>query len=280
MTAPLPLDLRDKFTLHHGSITHDVYRVGEGPAVVLMHELPGMTTGCLRAAKRIVDSGFRVYLPLFFLHPGTRDDALSVIEAALSPTLCIRHEFNLFAANGHSRITGWLRKLCTVADAECGNRGVGLIGMCLTGNIVLSVMLDPSVRAPVMCEPAIPLLHKSALGVPRKDIDNAVTRAAYSPILAFRFTTDTKCPPERFATLRCTFGRNIATTEIPTGPSHPFNIPDGSHSVLSGDYPCQDDPNHPVQHAFDQILLRFKTSLTARTYPTQPYKPDANCSVD
>jgi len=30
--------------------------------------------------------------------------------------------------------------------------------MCLTGNLVLSVMLDESVPVPVMCEPAVPLV--------------------------------------------------------------------------------------------------------------------------
>jgi hypothetical protein len=151
-----------------------------------------------------------------------------------------------------------------MVDANCGNRGVGLIGMCLTGNIVLSVMLEPAVRVPVMCEPALPFFHNAALGVPDADVGQAKLRAAKFPILAFRFETDNKCPKERFNTLRSTFGDNIRTVEIPTGPENPFNIPKNAHSVLTGDYPDQDNPNHPVQHAFDEILLRFKRGLTAR----------------
>lgn len=249
--------LKDKFTLTHGAITHDVYTIGEGPAVVLMHELPGMTPGCLRAASRIVECGFKVYLPLFFGHP----NEYSVTDGLFSTVLCIHHEFNVFTSNGNSPVAGWLRKLCRMADSQCGNRGVGLIGMCLTGSIVLSVMLEACVRVPVMCEPALPFLHKTALGVPEADIEKAQLRAVQSPILAFRFETDKKSPKERFDTLRCTFGRNIDTVEIPTGSDNPFNIPQNAHSVLTGNYADQDDPNHPVQHALDEILLRFKKGL-------------------
>jgi len=51
--------------------------------------------------------------------------------------------------------------------------GVGVTGMCLTGNLVLSVMLDESVLVPVMCEPAVPFMpwskeRKAALGVPAR----------------------------------------------------------------------------------------------------------------
>jgi len=239
----MPLNPKNKFSLSHGSITHDVFFEGEGPAVILMHELPGMTPGCLRAADRIIESGFKVFLPLFFGHP----NEYSVVDGIFSTVLCIRHEFDIFTSNGTSPIAEWLRELCRMVDANCGNRGVGLIGMCLTGNIVLSVMLEPAVRVPVMCEPALPFFHKAALGVPDADVGQAKLRAAKFPILAFRFETDNKCPKERFNTLRSTFGDNIRTVEIPTG-----------------DYPDQDNPNHPVQHAFDEILLRFKRGLTAR----------------
>jgi dienelactone hydrolase len=257
MTNSSSFDLQHSFVLTYGSITHWVYFDGDGPAVILMHELPGMTPACLRVAARIKHCGFKVYVPLFFGHPGQ----YSIVSGIFSTVLCVRHEFNVFTSNGSSPIAEWLRVLCRNADAECGNRGVGLIGMCLTGNAVLSVMLEPSVRVPVMCEPALPFFHKAALGVPDLDIQGAQVRAVQCPILAFRFSTDSKCPQERFVTLRNAFGPNISTTEIPTGPGNPFNIPQNAHSVITGDYPNQDDPNHPVQKAFDEILLRFKCHL-------------------
>jgi hypothetical protein len=124
-------------------------------------------------------------------------------------------------------------------------------------------MLEPRVRVPVLCEPALPFgLHKSALGVPQPDISCAQAMAARSPILAYRFKTDTICPPERFCTLRRTFGEHIQTTEIATGTAaHPYLIPDKSHPVLTGEYPGQEDPNHPLHHVLDEILSRLKTTL-------------------
>jgi dienelactone hydrolase len=215
-----------------------------------------MTPACLAVAARIVQWGFKVYLPLFFGRPNEVIGPLGYAGALF----CVRHEFNLLTRNGDSPIAEWLRELCRRADKESGQRGIGLIGMCLTGNIVLSVMLEPAVRVPVMCEPALPFGHADALGIPEMDISSAKGMAVKAPIMAYRFSTDKKCPAERFNTLRKEFGSNIQTCEIETL-TQPFNIPRDAHSVLTGDYPEMDDPNHPVNHAFDEILSRFRVSL-------------------
>ena len=153
---PIP---QEKFTLCHSGITHDVYIQGFGPAVVLMHELPGMTPNCLRVAQRFVDNGYRVHLPLFFGSP----NQYSIPDGIRSTVLCIRHEFNVFNSHGSSTITPWLRELCRRADAECGHRGVGLIGMCLTGNVVLSVVIEPSVRVRELIGRTLPAPFLGAL---------------------------------------------------------------------------------------------------------------------
>ena len=82
--------------------------------------------------------------------------------------------------------------------------------MCLTGNLVLSVMLDESVLVPVMCEPAVPIFasteeQKAALGVPDDDVRKAVQRAQNVQVLGFRFATDKQCPAQRFKTLERPF---------------------------------------------------------------------------
>ncbi len=40
--------------------------------------------------------------------------------------------------------------LARQAHRECGGRGVGVIGMCVTGGFALSMAVDPAVMAPVM----------------------------------------------------------------------------------------------------------------------------------
>jgi dienelactone hydrolase len=52
-----------------------VYTKGTGPAVVLLHELPGMIPECVDLGRRIAEAGFTVYMPLLFDQP---DRPLSV----------------------------------------------------------------------------------------------------------------------------------------------------------------------------------------------------------
>lgn len=253
------LDGDHRFEFEHDGITHPVYRDGSGPGVLVMHELPGMSVKCLELADRLIGQGFSVYLPLFFGKPG-QDSVLLGLGAAAR--LCVRNEMNCLANNGRSLVAAWLRALCRRMLAECRGRGVGVIGMCFTGNLVLSVMLDESVLVPVMCEPAVPLFpctkkRKASLGVPQEDLTRAAERAKTAHVLGFRFATDKKSPAERFENMKRLFGPCFAGRSIPTGPYNPGNIPEKAHSVLTTNF--VDDPNHPTRQAFDTILEHLHT---------------------
>jgi hypothetical protein len=113
-----------------------------------------------------------------------------------------------------------------------------------------------------MCEPALPFLNCYALGVPQQDLDTAAGRSRITPLLAYRFSEDKICPRERFVTLRAKFPvEGLKATEITSGTDSPFGIPKSAHSVLTGEYPHQEDPNHPVQHVLDEILGQFSRHL-------------------
>ena len=243
-------------TLIHGGIKHDVYRLGEGAPIILMHEITGMTPALIQLGHRIASCHFTVYLPHFFGPLGKSDEAAGIL-------FCLRREFNCFSKNKPSPIADWLRELCRRASSECGGSYVGVIGLCLTGNVVLSMMTETVVRVPVMCEPALPFLHKESLGVPERDLDVAARRLDALPLLAYRFDTDVICPAEKFHALHNRFGENARLTTIPTG-EQPFCIPDRSHSVLTGTYVGEDDPNHPVHHVLDEILMAMRTRLVRK----------------
>ena len=49
--------------------THDVYRKGEGPGVVLIPEIPGMHPGVLALGNYLVDNGFTVAMPSLYGTP-------------------------------------------------------------------------------------------------------------------------------------------------------------------------------------------------------------------
>ena len=253
----MQMDGDHRFVFEHDGIRHDVYRDGSGPGVLLMHELPGMSQQCIDVADRLMARGFSPYLPLFFGHPRQNN---KLAGAAGTAWLCVRGEMNALSSNAPSKIAVWLRTLCRRMLSECGGKGVGVIGMCLTGHLVISVMLDESVLVPVMCEPSVPLRaktteRKAAVGVPAEDLARAAQRQL--PVLGFRFATDTECPPQRFETLQGAFGACFRGESIPTGPNHPGNIPKEAHSVLTKYY--VDEPDHPTRKAFDKIVERLET---------------------
>ena len=135
--------------------TRDVYRRGSGPGVIVMHEIPGITPDVARfATHRRRRRLQRCFLPNMFGTPGRKMTPLYV--AGQIARACVSHEFRVFAANETSPIVSWLRALCAAAHAELGGPGVGAIGMCLTGNFALALMVDESMMAPVLSQPSLP----------------------------------------------------------------------------------------------------------------------------
>lgn len=56
------------FSFSYGNATRRYYQ-GNEPAVVIMHELPGMIPECVDLARKVASSGFTVFLPLLFGKP-------------------------------------------------------------------------------------------------------------------------------------------------------------------------------------------------------------------
>ena len=68
----------ERFDFTAGAYTRPVYMRGEGPAVVIIHEIPGLHPLVVRFADRIAAAGMSVYLPGLFGEPGRPvDGALS-----------------------------------------------------------------------------------------------------------------------------------------------------------------------------------------------------------
>ena len=255
-----------------GSPSRLVYRKGQGPAVVLMHELPGMIPECVDLARRIADRGFTVYLPLLFGEPNQPLSPLKMLQ--YTAQLCLSREFYCFTRHQSSPITNWLRSLCRQAHEECGDRGVGVIGMCLTGGFVLSLMADESVIAPVASQPSLPFgitpCHRAALGISPEDLKRAKARSQQVvPLLALRFSEDNISPPAKVDSLRREFGgtpeviedshelcwkrgQMLETIEINSRIGNPFGIPKNSHAVLTLGF--QEQKDHPTNRVFERVI--------------------------
>ena len=89
----MPLPGYSEFTFQDGDISHLIVRSRtNGPGVLIMHELPGMTQQCIGLAKRVVEAGFTVFLPLLFGKPNDTATVANTIR------VCVSHEFKRLAA--------------------------------------------------------------------------------------------------------------------------------------------------------------------------------------
>ena len=258
------MDLKDfdETTFTYEGVQRTVYRRGEGPGVVVLHELPGLTPEVVEFARRVSDSGLTAVAPILF---GTPGKPLSFPYLACQfARFCLSREFHLLAKHRSSPLTDWLRGLCRATNAQCGGPGVGVVGMCVTANLVLSVMADDSVIAPVLSHPSLPLplgkARRAALGISDNELAAAKQRVATGcGILGLRFTCDRFCPAERFERLRREFGAGFESIEIDSSPGNLHGIKQTAHSVLTFEF--VDRPGHPTRAALDCVLERLRERL-------------------
>lgn len=243
----------EETTFVHDGHGHPVFRAGSGPAVVVIHELPGLHPGVADFGRRLVGAGYTAYLPSLFGRPGEPATVRAV--AATIPRLCVSREFSILADRS-SPVTTWLRALAARAHAECGGPGVGAVGMCLTGNFALAMALEPAVLAPVLSQPGLPMPigpRRAQVGLDRAELDAVRLRTGGGlRLLGLRFSADRGCPPQRFATLRREFGEAFEGIEIDSSPGNPAGIPARAHAVLTVD--LVDRPGHPTRAALDRVM--------------------------
>lgn len=259
----------DHFTFRDAEHEFPVYRKAPAeehtpsPAVVVMHEVPGIYPAVIDFSERLVADGYTVYLPSLLGEPG-RAFSIGYTLASLGKA-CIRKEFRVLAKRQSSPITSALRVLCRQAHAECGGVGVGAIGMCLTGNFALSLMVDKSVMAPVLSQPSLPFpvtgAHKRDLHVSDEELVCVKQRVSeeHVQVLGLRFTQDPMCPPERFRRLEAELGEGFTAVEIDSSRGNAHGIPGDAHSVVTRH--LVDEEGHPTHAALQQVLAFFDRAL-------------------
>ena len=261
MTIDLPGFETGSF-LHEGK-ERVVYRAGEGPAVLVISEIPGITPAVADFARRVVAIGCTAVMPSLFGTPGkdiSNGYALKSVARA-----CISSEFVMFARRRTSPITSWLRALARYEHERCGGPGVGVVGMCLTGGFALGMLAEPSVIAPVLSQPSLPTgirrVTKRDLGISDADLSKAKDRvdAEGLCVLGLRFTGDALSPPERFERLREEFGDHFVSVEIDSSPGNPYDFPKQAHSVLTEELRVV--PGNPTNDALELVLDLFRDRL-------------------
>ncbi len=266
-TASLAGFERGVFT-SSGKKSHDVYRLGSGPAVIVIHEVPGITPLVAAFARKVAARGMTAVMPSLFGTPGRPfGQGYALGEFA---KLCVSSEFTVWAANKTSPVTAYLRELAAHEHERCGGPGVGAVGMCATGGFALAMAVDDVVLAPVLSQPGLPAplgaARKAATGVSDRDLAIVKRRAADGLcVMGLRFTGDLGSPKERFATLRRELGDNFVGVEIDSSVGNPWGYRKGAHSVLTEDY--SDVDGSPTRQALEDVLTFFATRLGVTPSP-------------
>lgn len=244
-------------------VSRPVYKSGEGPAIIVIHEIPGIYDEVWNFARRLNKEGFTTYLPSLLGLPGMAYSTANLVKSTVK--LCVSKEFNRFAFREEAPIADWLRALARDAHRSCGGPGVGAIGMCFSGGFALAMMADESVIAPVLSQPSMPLTISKKLrrdiDVNASDIPKIKARMERDDIclIGLRFSGDKLVPANRFRYLTETFGDKFVGISIDSSSGNSHNIKANAHSVLTRDY--VDEKDHPTYQAFQQVLALFKKQL-------------------
>ena len=258
MTDEAALADYSKFDFTHDGRSYPVYRRGSGPAVIIMHEMPGLHPLVVRFADRVAAAGMTVFCPSLFGKPGKPASRSYALATALG-VICVRREFHVWRGDRSSPVVDWLKALSRQAHAECGGKGVGAVGMCFTGGFALAMMTDPSVVAPVLSQPSLPIgrknpLREAEIGLSRDEIACVKGRmeAEDLSVIGLRFKSDVLVPDVRFETYAREFGHRFESIELEDADAQPAFIP--PHSVLT----LHLKEHGPTKAAEQRVIQFFK----------------------
>jgi len=247
-----------------GGYTHDVYRKGTGPGVVLIPEIPGAHPGVMGLGNHLVDNGFTVAIPSLFGVSGRAKTFGSI--AAVSARACVAKEFAAFATNRQRPVTAFLRALARDLKASTGGKGVGVIGQCFTGGFALAAAVDDSVLAPVLSQPSVPLplgrTRRSDTGLSEAEMTTIAERAANDGLCAMglRFSEDWMSPRDRFTALKERLGDAFEVIEIDSRPGNEHGFAKMAHSVLTDE--VREVDGQPAYEARKRVIEFLTERLT------------------
>lgn len=210
------LDGWTKGSFTAAGITHDTYRKGSGPLVVVVHEVPGITPKVAAFAEDVVSAGFTVVMPDLVGTPGQEMSNGYAMSSLVK--VCVSKEFTAMARNKTSPIIGWLRALGRSLHQEIGGTGIGAVGMCFSGGFALGMMLDDHMLAPVLSQPSLPFPvgAKRAADLNLSPDDALVVKRRADEgcqVLGLRFTGD-RLVGTRFDSLRELLGDAFIAIEL------------------------------------------------------------------
>jgi dienelactone hydrolase len=269
VSAALSTDIadfsREDFTFD--GKTRAVLRIGDaGPAVIVIHEIFGFTPTLARLCRWLRDAGFSVYAPILVGKPDATNAEKTTANVMLPRilSLCVSREFTIFATGKSSPIVEWLKPLARALHQRHGGKGVGVIGMCLTGGFALNMAVDPAVVAPVLSQPSMPPRHPGEIDATPQEIAVVRRRMAEEglKVRGYRFEGDAGCQAPRFETLSRLLGDGFLGKVLPDEWANPAGAKAQGrtpHSVFTGD--LIDEPGSPTRALVDELIGFYSERL-------------------
>ena len=272
-------DLLDDFehaTFSHGGKERKIFRLGTGPAVIVIAEMPGITPKVAAFARKVAETGCTAVLPHLFGRPGY--DPLPSAHGTLAAArymvssfapACVSREFTLLATGRTSPVVDWLRALAAHEHERCGGPGVGAVGMCFTGGYALAMAVDDRMLAPVLSQPSMPIAirkrDRASIDCSAADLAKVRQRCAADDlkVLGLRFKGDKLVSGERFAFLKEQLGDGFVAIELDDRSANPDAVMKNPHSVLTEH--LIDEPGQPTREALDAVLDLLRTKLLVKT---------------
>jgi hypothetical protein len=90
--------------------------------------------------------------------------------------------------------------------------------MCLTGGFALALVADDAVLAPIVAQPSLPFVSKSALGLSDSDVAAVRERVGRDRdycVLGLRYANDRIAPKARIETIKQLIGSSFEYLEVP-----------------------------------------------------------------
>lgn len=155
--------------------------------------------------------------------------------------------------------------------STCGGPGVGAIGMCFTGSFALSMMLEPSMLAPVLAQPSLPFDDPAGMHIAPGELAAVRQRLEREDltVMAYRFAGDRFCTAQRFAAYSEALGKRFIARVLPDSAANrecpPFfeHVVASPHSVVTAH--LIDEAGQPTIAARDEILSFFALRLATAT---------------
>lgn len=186
-----------------------MFAQGDGPPVIVLHELMGAGEKLFGFAEHLVRRGYGAYVPVFYGQP-YRD--VSPLGGLVRNRICLWRELHLFSTGRTSPLVHCLRGLVDDVSDE-GRKPVGVVGMCMTGGLVLGLLAHGGVAAGVAAQPSLPVViplpkwresMARSLGMSAQDV--AAAAVSSTPLMVLRYRKDRLSPPQRFNRIIDEFG--------------------------------------------------------------------------